>query len=93
MEHLEEEIEKLVMECSNTKFYLYKRLCELAPNSRVTNEKCAFIVEIDAEENRKLVDNMQRISIIKVLKTTTADKKRERHREVGNLFLKIKVVK
>ena len=61
MEHLEEEIEKLVMECSNTKFYLYKRLCELAPNSRVTNEKCAFIVEIDAEENRKLVDDMQRI--------------------------------
>ena len=46
MGHLEE-MEKLVVESSNTKFYLYKRLCELAPNSRVTNQKCAFIVEID----------------------------------------------
>ena len=95
MEHLEE-MEKLVVESSNTKFYLYKRLCELAPNSRVTNEKCAFIVEIDAEENRKLVDDMERIFIIKVLKRTTADKKRGRHTEVfknNNLFLKIKIFK
>ena len=92
MEHLEEMV-KLVMESSNTKFYFYKRLWELVPNSQVTNKKCAFIVEIDAEQNRKLVGNMQRISIIKVLKRTAADKKRERHREVGNLFLKIKVVK
>ena len=74
MEHLEE-MEKLVVESSNTEFYLCKCLCELAPNSRVTNEKCAFIVEIDAKENRKLVDNMDRIFIIKVLKRTTADKK------------------
>ena len=89
-EHLEE-VEKLVVE--SICFYLYKRLCELAPNSRVTNEKCAFIVEIDAQENRKLVDDMQRIFIIKVLKRTTADKKRGRHTEVGNLFLKIKIFK
>ena len=91
-EHFEE-MEKLVVESSNTKFYLYKRLCELAPKSWVTNEKCAFIVEIDAEENRKLVDDMQRIFIIKVLNRTTADKKRGRHTEVGNLFLKIKIFK
>ena len=88
-----EEMEKLVVESSNTKFYLYKSLYELAPNSRVKNEKCAFIVEIDAEENRKLADDMQRIFIIKVLKRTTADKKRGCHTEAGNLFLKIKVFK
>ena len=52
-----------------------------------------FIIEINAEENRKLVDDMQTIFIIKVLKRTTADKKRGRHTEVGNLFLKIKVFK
>ena len=91
MEHLHE-MEKLVVESSNTNFCLDKRLCELAPNSRVITKKCAFIVEIDAEENRKLVDNMQRIFIINVLKKTTADKKRRRHTEVGNLFLKIKVL-
>ena len=55
------------------------------------NEKCAFIVEIGAKENRKLVDHMQGIFIIKVLKRTPADKKRGRHTEAGNLFLKIKV--
>ena len=95
MEHLEE-MEKIVVESSNTKFYLYKPLYKLAPNSQVTNEKCAFIVEIDAKENRKSVDKMQRIFIIKVLKRTTADKqqkKRRCHTEVGNLFLKIKVFK
>ena len=56
----------------------------------MTNEKCAFIVEIGAKENRKLVDHMQGIFIIKVLKRTPADKKRGRHTEAGNLFLKIK---
>ena len=41
MEHLEE-MEKLVVGSSNTKFYLYKHLCDLAPNSHVANEKCAL---------------------------------------------------
>ena len=87
MEHLEE-MEKIVVESSNTKFYLYKPLYKLAPNSQVTNEKCAFIVEIDAKENRKLVDNMQRIFIIKVLKRTTADKQKKKmsHRSWKSIF-------
>ena len=84
-------MKKLVVESSNTKFYLYKRLRELVPNSWVTNEKCVFVVEIDAEENRKLVDDIQKTFLIKVLKKTAADKKRERHTEVANLFLKVKV--
>ena len=57
MKHLDE-IKTFVVESMNTKFYLYKRLCELVPNSRVTEERCWFIVEIDAEENRKLLDNI-----------------------------------
>ena len=57
MEHLEE-MKKLLVESSNTKLYLYKHLCELAPNSWVTNEKCTLILEVDAEENRKLVDDI-----------------------------------
>ena len=40
------------------KFYLYKTLCELASNSRVTKENCSSIVEIDAEENKNLVDHI-----------------------------------
>ena len=76
MEHLEE-MEKLLVESSNTNFYWYKRLCELAPNSRMANEKYAFILKIDAEEYRKLVDDIQRIFIIKVLKRTTANKKED----------------
>ena len=55
MEHLDE-IKKLVVESTKTKFYLYKRLCELVLNSRVTEESCSFIVEIDAEENKNLMD-------------------------------------
>ena len=57
MKHLDE-IKTFVVESMNTKFYLYKRLCELVPNSRVTEERCWFIVEIDAEENRKLLDDI-----------------------------------
>ena len=48
MKHLDE-IQKLVVESTKAKFYLKKRLCELAPNSRVTEESCSFIVEIDAK--------------------------------------------
>ena len=57
MKHLDE-IKTFLVESMNTKFYLYKRVCELVPNSRVTEERCWFIVEIDAEENRKLLDNI-----------------------------------
>ena len=59
----------------------------------MTNKKCAFTLEIDSEENRKLEDDMQRIFMTKVLKRTTTDKKRGRHTEVENLFLKTKVFK
>ena len=93
MEHLEE-MEKLVVESSNTKFYLYKRLYNLAPNSRVRNEKCAFIVEIDAKENKKLVDGRNAKDFHnKSARKNTADKTSERLTEVGNLLLKIKVFK
>ena len=57
MEHLDE-IQKLVVESTKTKFYLYKRLNEVASNSRVTKKSCSFIVEIDTEENKNLVDNI-----------------------------------
>ena len=57
-----EEIEKLVVESTKTKtkFYLYKKLCELAPNSRVIKEASSFVVETDNEENRNLIDDIQR---------------------------------
>ena len=38
-----EEMKKLVVESRNTKFYLYKCLCELAPNSQVTNENVLLL--------------------------------------------------
>ena len=58
-EHLEE-MKKLVAESIKTKFYLYKRLCEWALNSQVTEAKCLFVVEIDAEENRGLVEDLEK---------------------------------
>ena len=88
MEHLEE-IQKLVVESTKTKtkFYLYKKLCELVLNSWVTKEASSFIVEIDSEENRNLVDNIQRTFLIRVVKRTRPNKKRH-HTEVGTYFLK-----
>ena len=59
MEHFEE-MKKLVAESIKTKFYLYKRLCEWALNSQVTEAKCLFVVEIDAEENRGLVEDLEK---------------------------------
>ena len=78
MEHLEE-IEKLVVESikTKTKFYLHKKLRELAPNSWVTKEASSFIVQIDNEENRNLVDDIQRSFLIRILKRTRPNKKRD----------------
>ena len=92
MKHLDE-IKKLVVESTNTKFYLYKRLCELAPNSRFTEERFWFIVETDAEENRKLMDDIGKNFLINVVKRTRTKNKKGRHVGVGNLLLKIKVFK
>ena len=93
MEHLEE-IQKLVVESAKakTKFYLYKKLCELVPNSWVTKEASSFIVEIYSEENRNLVDNIQRTFLIRVVKRIRPNKKNTSHRS-GNIFFKIKVFK
>ena len=59
MEHFEE-IKKLVAESTKTKFYLYKRLCKWVCNSQVTEGKCLFAVEIDAEQNRGLVEDLNK---------------------------------
>ena len=64
----------------------------LAPNSWVIKEAISFIVEIDSEKNRNLVDDIQRMSLIRVLKRTRPNKK-GCHAEVGNIFFKIKVLK
>ena len=92
MEHLGE-IQKLVLESTKTKFCLYKRLCELVLNSRVTKERCSFIVENEAQENKNLVDKIGKSFLIKIIKRTRPDKKKGCYTEVGNLFLKIKVPK
>ena len=92
IEHLQE-MEKSVVESSKTKFYLYKRLCDVALNSQVAEEKCSFFVEIYAKENRNLVDDIQRNFLRRLIKRTGPDKKKGHHTEVGNLFLKIKVFK
>ena len=84
---------KLVVESTKTKarFYLYKKLCELGPNSRVTKEASSIIVDICNEENRNLVGDIQRSFLIRVLKRNRPNKKKGRHTEVGNVFFKIKV--
>ena len=89
-----EEIEKLVVENTKpkTKFHLYKKLCNLVPNSWVITEASSFIVEIDSEENRNLADNIQRTFLIRVVKRIRPNKKRH-HMKVGNIFFKIKVSK
>ena len=81
-----EETKKLVVESSNTKFYLYKHLSQLAPNSWVTNEKCAFVVEIDAEENRKLVGNIQDFPNKSAQKNYSRQKKRTSSRSWKPIF-------
>ena len=93
MEHFEE-MKKLVAESKKVKLYLlYKRLCEWVPNSRVTEGKCLFVVEIDAEENRGLVEDLEKNFLMKVVGSTRTKYKKGSHTEVENLFLKIKVFK
>ena len=92
MVHLEE-IQQLVAVGRKRKYHIYKRLCELAPNSRVIDNKYGFVVEIDSEENRDLVDDLQKLFFVKVLKRATADTKVRNHVVVGNLFIKLKIFK
>ena len=92
MEHFKE-MKKLVAESTKTKFYLYKRACEWAPNSRVTEGKCSFVVEIDTEENRGLVEDLEKNFLMKIIGITRTQNKKGCHIEMGNLFLKIKLFK
>ena len=92
MEHFKE-MKKLVAESKKVEFYLYKRLCEWVPNSQVSEGKCLFVVEIDAEENRGLVEDLEKNFLMKVVASTRTKYKKGSHTEVKNLFLKIKVFK
>ena len=64
-------------ESGKTKFYLFKSLCELAVNNWVTEGKNSFIVQIDAEENRNLEEDIQRNFLIRVIKRTRPGKKKD----------------
>ena len=66
-----EEMQQLAAEGKKTRYHIYKWLCELAPNSRVMNDRCEFVVEIDAEENTDLVNDLQKLFLVKVLKRAT----------------------
>ena len=71
-----EEIKKQVAESTKTRFYLYKRLCKWAPNSQVTGGKCSFVVELDAEENRGLVEDLKKNCLMKVIESTRNQNKK-----------------
>ena len=92
MEHFKE-MKKLVAERIKTKFYLYKKICKQAPNSQVTEGKCLFVVEIDAGENRGLVEDLKKNFLMKVVGSARTKNNKGCHTEVGNLFLKVKVFK
>ena len=92
MVHLED-IKQLAAVVRKTKYHIYKRLCELAPNSQVIDNKYGFVVEIDYEENRDLVDNPQKLFFVKLLKKATADTEVGNHTLVGNLLKKLKMFK
>ena len=51
------------------------------------------MVEIDAEENRGLVEDLEKNFLMKVVGSTRTKYKKGSHTEVENLFLKIKVFK
>ena len=66
IEHFEE-MKKLVGKSTKTIFFIYERLSEWVLNSQVTEGKCSFVVEIDAEENRGLVEDLEKNFLIKVV--------------------------
>ena len=74
IEHFEE-MKKLVGKSTKTIFFIYKRLCEWVLNSQVTEGKCSFVVEIDAEENRGLVEDLEKNFLMKVVGSTRTKNK------------------
>ena len=49
----------MVVARAKAKFYLSKQLCKLVPNNRVIEGKSSFVVQIDAEENRGLMEDIE----------------------------------
>ena len=73
--------------------FTFKRLCQLAPNSRVKEDKRWFVVEINCKENRQLVNILTRIFLTNILKSTRPSQKKGRHVVVGDLFRKVNAYK
>ena len=87
-------MKELIINSTKTKYYLFKRLCELMLNSQLEEEnKRWLIVEINYKENCGLINDLSKIFLTKVIKYKRTNQKQAGRNVAGNLFMKIKVFK
>ena len=75
---------------NETNYLIYKQICELARNSFVVSYQNWFDVEIDADENGKLVENLNKKVLTKFLRS---GQDRKISSELRNLYLTLRVFK
>ena len=75
---------------NETDYLIQKRICELGPNSFIVSSQNWFDVEIDAVENGKLVEKLNKKVLTKFLRNRQY---RKINGELGNLYLTLKVFK
>lgn len=74
-------------------YYIYKRICELAVNSFVVASEKWFDVEIDVEQNEKLLKDITAKFLTKSLRSRLVERKDGHGYELSNLYRTIKVFK
>ena len=92
MYNINENDEKLcaLLQKNETNYLIYKRICELVPNSFVLSSQNWFDVEIDADENGKLVEDLNKKVVTKFLRSM---QDRKISCELENLYLLIEYLK
>ena len=90
MYNINENDEKLweLVQKNETDYLIYKRICELVPNSFVFASQDWFDIEIDADENGKLMEYLNKKVLTKFL---SSRQDRIMSGELGNLYLTLRV--
>ena len=74
-------------------YYLYRHVCQLIDSCNVERHPNYFIVEIDIEQNQKLVNNLCTKLWVQKLGSQRIKRKKGHGYKIRNLFYKFKVFK
>ena len=80
-------LEELQKEIGKSDYILYKNICELVDNCRVTTHNKYFIIEIDIEGNNLLAEDTYKKLLRKRICARKSEEKIGHGYKIGNLFV------